>query len=86
MTEKGQNGYFIRLVKKGATVHKINIVEDESVCEKIPVDPLNKSEKTVQMPVPRIEGDIVDRLAAYENLGMEPENFSRKLCGKDGKT
>lgn len=73
MTEKGPNGYFIRLVKSGVPAYKINIVEDESVCEEIVVDPLSEIGKTTKIPVPRMEGDIVDRLAAYENLNMEPE-------------
>lgn len=76
MTEKGPNGYFVRLVKNGTQAHKINIVEDESVCEEILVDPLNEVRKTVQTPVTRIEGDIVERLAAYENSRMEPEIIS----------
>lgn len=83
MTERGANGYFVRLVKNGTQTHKINIVEDESVCEEILVDPLNKVGKTVQMPVTRIEGDIVDRLAEYENTGMSPRQIIALICGKD---
>ena len=83
MTEKGPNEYFIRLVKNGAPAHKINIVEDESVCEEILADPLSELRKTVQMPVPRMEGDIVERLAEYENTGMSPRQIIALICGKD---
>ena len=87
MTERGANGYFVRLVKNGTQTHKINIVEDESVCEEILVDPLNKVGKTVQMPVTRIEGDIVDRLAEYENTGMSPRAClkNQEACTKATK-
>ena len=83
MMEKGPNGYFVRLVKNGTQAHKINIVEDESVCEEILVDPLNEVRKTAQMPVPRMAGDIVDRLAEYENTGMSPRQIIALICGKD---
>lgn len=73
MTEMGPNGYFVRLIKNGENANRINLVSDESVCEELLVDPLNEAGGTVPVPVLRMEGYIVDRLAAYENLNMEPE-------------
>lgn len=73
MTEKGPNGYFIRMTKSGNAIHSITLSEDYYVCEEVLIDPLNKGGKAELIPVPRIEGDIVDRLSAYEDLGLDPE-------------